>query len=56
MKTIVLAALLTALSAGWLVHPLMKGQHTQRAGFAVMTLMAIAALALYLLLGRPDLP
>lgn len=57
MKVIVAAALLTALTAGWLVHPLMKGDgKSRRAGLVILFILPLAALGLYLAAGSPDMP
>lgn len=57
MKVIIAAALLTALAAGWLVHPLMQaGKKSRRAGLLILLLLPLAALGLYMAAGNPDTP
>jgi len=57
MNIIIAAALLTALTAGWLVHPLMKAdEKSRRAGLLILFVLPLAALGLYLAAGSPDMP
>lgn len=55
MTVIVLAAFLTVSVTAWLAHPLMKGGDRKSAALLMVT-FPLAALALYLWQGRPDLP
>lgn len=53
MSVVLIAALMTALFSGWLVHPLMRDNRTRRRGIVLLSAIALSALALYLLLGSP---
>ncbi len=54
MIATIIAALMTAASAGWLVYPLLLKK--DRAARRVIAVFALGTLGLYLLLGSPDLP